>query len=98
MVIGPTGCGKTSLLMALLSEMHYIPDAVDSWYNLPRDRGVAYTAQESWVLNATIKVPVIQFFVHLILLTLGRITFFSALLWTKNVTRRFYTSALWNRI
>ncbi|KAJ8082215.1 hypothetical protein PM082_008062 [Marasmius tenuissimus] len=55
MVIGPTGCGKTSLLMALLSEMHYIPDSVDSWYNLPRDRGVAYAAQESWVLNATIK-------------------------------------------
>ncbi|KAK1228101.1 hypothetical protein PQX77_008872 [Marasmius sp. AFHP31] len=55
MVIGPTGCGKTSLLMALLSEMHYIPDSVNSWYNLPRDRGVAYAAQESWVLNATIK-------------------------------------------
>ncbi|KAF9261735.1 hypothetical protein L218DRAFT_1001520 [Marasmius fiardii PR-910] len=55
MVIGPTGCGKTSLLMALLSEMHFIPNAPDSWYNLPREEGVAYAAQESWVLNATIK-------------------------------------------
>ncbi|KAG7095647.1 hypothetical protein E1B28_006369 [Marasmius oreades] len=55
MVIGPTGCGKTSLLMALLSEMHFIPNSPDSWYNLPREGGVAYAAQESWVLNATIK-------------------------------------------
>ncbi|KAL0565313.1 hypothetical protein V5O48_016710 [Marasmius crinis-equi] len=55
LVIGPTGCGKTSLLMALLSEMHFTPDSLDSWYNLPRDKGVAYAAQESWVLNATIK-------------------------------------------
>ncbi|KAJ7512528.1 P-loop containing nucleoside triphosphate hydrolase protein [Mycena galericulata] len=55
LVVGPTGSGKTSLLMALLGEMHWIPSSPDSWYNLPRDGGVAYAAQESWVLNETIR-------------------------------------------
>ncbi|THU88444.1 P-loop containing nucleoside triphosphate hydrolase protein [Dendrothele bispora CBS 962.96] len=55
LIIGETGSGKTSLLMALLSEMHFIPSSPDSWYNLPRGGGVAYAAQESWVLNETIK-------------------------------------------
>ncbi|KAJ6621777.1 hypothetical protein B0H10DRAFT_2015711 [Mycena sp. CBHHK59/15] len=55
LVVGPTGSGKTSLLMALLGEMHWIPSSPDSWYNLPREAGVAYAAQESWVLNETIR-------------------------------------------
>ncbi|KAK0203772.1 hypothetical protein DFS33DRAFT_1431870 [Desarmillaria ectypa] len=55
LVIGPTGSGKTSLLMALLGEMHYIHSGPGSWFNLPREGGVAYAAQESWVLNSTIK-------------------------------------------
>ncbi|KAJ6590816.1 P-loop containing nucleoside triphosphate hydrolase protein [Mycena sp. CBHHK59/15] len=55
LVIGPTGSGKTSLLMALLGEMHWLPASPDSWYNLPRSAGVAYAAQESWVLNETIR-------------------------------------------
>ncbi|KAF7314577.1 ATP-binding cassette transporter [Mycena kentingensis (nom. inval.)] len=55
LVVGPTGCGKTSLLMALLGEMHFIPSSPDSWFNLPRAEGVAYAAQESWVLNETIR-------------------------------------------
>ncbi|KAF7348327.1 ATP-binding cassette transporter [Mycena sanguinolenta] len=54
LVIGPTGSGKTSLLMALLGEMHFMPSGPDSWYNLPRNSGIAYAAQESWVLNETI--------------------------------------------
>ena len=58
LVVGATGSGKTSLLMALLGEMHYIPLGPDSWVNLPRERGVAYAAQESWVQNETIKVRV----------------------------------------
>ncbi|KAL4247277.1 ATP-binding cassette transporter C [Abortiporus biennis] len=45
----------TSLLMALLGEMHYVPTGPDSYVNLPRSKGVAYHAQESWVLNDTIK-------------------------------------------
>ncbi|EEB89519.1 hypothetical protein MPER_12372, partial [Moniliophthora perniciosa FA553] len=60
LIIGPTGSGKTSLLMALLSEMHFIPTSLDSWYNLPRADGVAYAAQESWVQNATIKDNIVR--------------------------------------
>ncbi|KZP21077.1 P-loop containing nucleoside triphosphate hydrolase protein [Athelia psychrophila] len=55
MIIGPTGSGKTSLLMALLGEMHFIRPGPGSWFNLPRSGGVAYAAQESWVQNETIK-------------------------------------------
>ena len=62
LVVGPTGSGKTSVLMTLLGEMHYIPSGPDSWVNLPREGGVAYAAQESWVLNETIKVRAV--FVH----------------------------------
>ncbi|KAL1740785.1 P-loop containing nucleoside triphosphate hydrolase protein [Schizophyllum fasciatum] len=59
LVVGPTGSGKTSLLMALLGEMHFLPSAPDSWFGLPRDKGVAYAAQEAWVLNDTIKNNVV---------------------------------------
>ncbi|PPR03510.1 hypothetical protein CVT24_006998 [Panaeolus cyanescens] len=55
LVVGPTGAGKSSLLMALLGEMHFNPTSVDSWFNLPRSGGVAYAAQESWVQNETIR-------------------------------------------
>ncbi|KAL1939047.1 hypothetical protein VTO73DRAFT_10307 [Trametes versicolor] len=55
LIIGATGAGKTSLLMALLGEMHYIPAGPDSFVNLPREGGVAYAAQESWVQNDTIR-------------------------------------------
>ncbi|CEL54793.1 ATP-binding cassette transporter abc4 OS=Schizosaccharomyces pombe (strain 972 / ATCC 24843) GN=abc4 PE=3 SV=1 [Rhizoctonia solani AG-1 IB] len=55
MVVGPTGCGKTSLLLALLGEMHFTPSSSDSWFGLPKEGGVAYAAQEAWVLNETIR-------------------------------------------
>ncbi|KAL0950639.1 hypothetical protein HGRIS_007427 [Hohenbuehelia grisea] len=55
LVIGPTGSGKTSLLMALLGEMHFVPAGMESWYHLPRAGGLAYAAQESWVQNETIR-------------------------------------------
>ena len=42
--------------MALLGEMYYKPHGVGSWCNLPRDGGIAYAAQETWVLNETIRV------------------------------------------
>ena len=35
--------------------MHFMPPGPTSWYNLPRDKGVAYAAQESWVQNETIR-------------------------------------------
>ncbi|KAF8515057.1 hypothetical protein BU17DRAFT_76921 [Hysterangium stoloniferum] len=55
LIIGPTGSGKTSMLMGLLGEMHFKPCGQDGGFNLPRDRGVAYAAQEAWVQNETIK-------------------------------------------
>ncbi|KAG5644693.1 hypothetical protein DXG03_007916 [Asterophora parasitica] len=59
LIVGPTGSGKTSLLMALLGEMHFLPSGPGAWFNLPRTGGVAYAAQESWVLNAMIKENII---------------------------------------
>ncbi|KIJ38948.1 hypothetical protein M422DRAFT_175814, partial [Sphaerobolus stellatus SS14] len=59
LIIGPTGCGKTSILMALLGEMHFIPSTADSWFNLPRQGGLAYAPQESWVQNATIRENIV---------------------------------------
>ena len=65
-VAGPTGSGKTSLLMALLGEMTFINGSV----YLPGSRGrellkpdpetgltesVAYCAQQAWLINDTIK-------------------------------------------
>ncbi|KAJ6449774.1 hypothetical protein C8R45DRAFT_1114492 [Mycena sanguinolenta] len=44
--------------MALLGEMHLIPSST-SWFNLPRAQGVSYAAQESWVLNDTIKNDIV---------------------------------------
>ncbi|KAJ3743110.1 P-loop containing nucleoside triphosphate hydrolase protein [Lentinula detonsa] len=55
LITGPTGSGKTSLLLALLGEMSFIRSGPDSCFYLPRDGGVAYAAQESWVQNETIK-------------------------------------------
>ncbi|ODQ52786.1 hypothetical protein SAICODRAFT_80947 [Saitoella complicata NRRL Y-17804] len=51
LVVGPTGCGKSSLLLALLGEMRLLEGSFD----LPRGNGVAYVAQTAWLQNATIK-------------------------------------------
>lgn len=40
----------------IIGEMHYIPAGPESYVQLPREGGVAYATQESWVLNATIRV------------------------------------------
>ncbi|KAI0656583.1 multidrug resistance-associated ABC transporter [Cubamyces menziesii] len=55
LILGPTGSGKTSLLMALLGEMHARLMGPESFVSLPRTGGVAYAAQESWVLSDTIR-------------------------------------------
>ncbi|EJD52269.1 P-loop containing nucleoside triphosphate hydrolase protein, partial [Auricularia subglabra TFB-10046 SS5] len=55
LVVGPTGCGKTSLLLALCGELHFEPQSAGAWYNLPKEGGVAYAAQEGWVQNDTIR-------------------------------------------
>ncbi|EJU03263.1 P-loop containing nucleoside triphosphate hydrolase protein [Dacryopinax primogenitus] len=59
LVTGPTGCGKTSLLLALLGEMHIESTGRDSWVAFPRHLGVAYAAQEAWVQNTTIKKNIV---------------------------------------
>lgn len=60
LIVGPTASGKSSVLLALLGELHFDVSqnvlGTESWYNLPRDGGISYCAQESWVVNQTIKV------------------------------------------
>ncbi|KAJ6625969.1 P-loop containing nucleoside triphosphate hydrolase protein [Mycena sp. CBHHK59/15] len=59
LVMGQTGSGKTSLLLALLGEMYLKSSAPDTWFNLPREGGVVYAVQESWVQNDTIKTNIV---------------------------------------
>ncbi|KAL7411452.1 hypothetical protein BDY24DRAFT_353656 [Mrakia frigida] len=58
-ISGPTGSGKSSVLQALLGEMHFEPNSIDSTFNLPRSKGVAFVPQESWLQNATIRDNII---------------------------------------
>ena len=60
LITGPTGSGKSSLLMALLGEMHFIPTSPASAFVLPRATGVAYASQDPWVQNETIKVVSVE--------------------------------------
>ncbi|KAL8874198.1 MAG: hypothetical protein Q9174_000426 [Haloplaca sp. 1 TL-2023] len=66
LVVGPTGAGKTSLLMALLGEMTLIQGSVylpggRSTEDVVEDpetgltESVAYCAQQAWLVNDTIK-------------------------------------------
>ncbi|KAL1925295.1 uncharacterized protein VTP21DRAFT_178 [Calcarisporiella thermophila] len=69
-ICGPTGCGKTALLLALLGEMERVGGFVQaptlgSQEEIERARvvdssglshnGVAYVAQQAWLLNATVR-------------------------------------------
>ncbi|KXT04927.1 hypothetical protein AC578_3478 [Pseudocercospora eumusae] len=69
-VIGPTGSGKTSLLMALLGEMTLLSGSVylpggRSREEVKRDpetgltESVAYCAQQAWLMNGTIKENIV---------------------------------------
>ncbi|KAF3992366.1 hypothetical protein FT663_02293 [Candidozyma haemuli var. vulneris] len=69
-VIGPTGAGKTSLLMALLGEMELLNGKVFLPGIIPRDElvidpttgfteSVAYCSQSAWLLNDTIRNNII---------------------------------------
>ncbi|XP_026219216.1 ATP-binding cassette sub-family C member 9 isoform X2 [Anabas testudineus] len=53
MIVGQVGCGKSSLLLAMLGEMQTIEGRV-CWSNKNRNF-VAYAAQKSWLLNATVE-------------------------------------------
>lgn len=46
------------IVVRLIGEMYHKVAGPESWYNLPREDGVAYAAQESWVLNDTIRVSI----------------------------------------
>lgn len=65
-IAGPTGSGKTSLLMALLGEMYLLDGMVHLPGGYSRQQlrpdpetglteSVAYCAQQAWLVNATIK-------------------------------------------
>lgn len=69
-IIGPTGAGKTSLLLALLGEMDLTAGKVFLPGVIPRDdlvidprtgltESVAYCSQSAWLLNDTIKNNII---------------------------------------
>jgi ABC-type multidrug transport system fused ATPase/permease subunit len=60
LVLGPTGGGKSALLLALLGELHYVPHGPDSWCSLPREGGVALAAQETWVMSDTIRNNIVS--------------------------------------
>ncbi|XP_060936365.1 ATP-binding cassette sub-family C member 9 [Limanda limanda] len=53
MIVGQVGCGKSSLVLAMLGEMQPIDGRV-YWSNKNR-YSVAYAAQKSWLLNATLE-------------------------------------------
>ncbi len=55
LVSGKTSAGKSSLLLALLGEMNWKPSGPDSTFHLPRSSGVAYAAQEAWVMADTVR-------------------------------------------
>ncbi|KAJ5461400.1 ABC transporter 7 [Penicillium daleae] len=70
-IAGPTGSGKTSLLLALLGEMRlvegrvHLPGGLSNRAELPVDPetglidSVAYCAQEAWLVNDTVKENII---------------------------------------
>ena len=51
-----TRCAPILRYIDFRGEMHKIPTGPKSLVSLPRQDGVAYHAQESWVLNETIRV------------------------------------------
>ena len=70
---GPTGCGKTSLLMALLGEMTLIKGKVFLPGGYSREdvrpdpetgltESVAYCAQQAWLVNANIKENILFYY------------------------------------
>uniref|UniRef100_A0A8C8ADJ5 ATP binding cassette subfamily C member 9 n=1 Tax=Otus sunia TaxID=257818 RepID=A0A8C8ADJ5_9STRI len=70
MIVGQVGCGKSSLLLAILGEMQTLEGKVHwskyvSYISAPHRRiaknrySVAYAAQKPWLLNATVEENII---------------------------------------
>ncbi|KAK3844173.1 MAG: hypothetical protein J3R72DRAFT_505658 [Linnemannia gamsii] len=62
LIVGPTGSGKSALLLALLGELEriegrmYLPRLdYDKSHSHDRGSGVAYVAQTAWLQNATVR-------------------------------------------
>ncbi|KAF8057290.1 Abcc2 [Scenedesmus sp. PABB004] len=62
LIVGPVGAGKSSLLAALLGEMCALPSAADGGGASPVSvaGSVAYTAQDPWIQNATLRANVLM--------------------------------------
>ena len=58
LITGPTGSGKSSILKALIGELHF-EQTGDSFFHLPRTQGVSYAAQESWCMSDSIKENIV---------------------------------------
>ncbi|ADV20810.1 ATP-binding cassette (ABC) transporter, putative [Cryptococcus gattii WM276] len=54
LITGPTGSGKSSLLKALIGELHF-EQKQGAFYHLPRENGVSYAAQESWCTSDSVR-------------------------------------------
>ena len=58
LITGPTGSGKSSILKALIGELHF-EQSGSSFFHLPRTKGVSYAAQESWCMSDSIKENIV---------------------------------------
>jgi ABC-type multidrug transport system fused ATPase/permease subunit len=58
-IAGPTGCGKTSLLLGLLGEMIFEPLEEDGYFVLPRSGGIALATQDPWVSAGSIRSNIV---------------------------------------
>ncbi|KAJ9125510.1 hypothetical protein QFC22_000471 [Naganishia vaughanmartiniae] len=58
-IAGPTGCGKTSLLLGLLGEMIFEPLEQDGYFVLPRSGGIALATQDPWVSAGSIRSNIV---------------------------------------
>uniref|UniRef100_A0A0G4EZM3 Uncharacterized protein n=1 Tax=Chromera velia CCMP2878 TaxID=1169474 RepID=A0A0G4EZM3_9ALVE len=66
-VVGPTGCGKTGLVLSLINDVSPAEGTVERWGR------IAYTAQSPWIQNASVRNNILfgkpydaQFYAHVL--------------------------------